>query len=335
VWTNLSSPNKADAGFGSFDFCQAQCSYDMFVESPAARPDEVWLGGSMQYGELPLYPGADFSNGRGNVRSLDAGVHWTDMTGDARTDFEDQHPDLRDVVFVPGNPKIALVGSDGGVIRANGSFSDSSAQCDSRGLSGQDLTNCRQFLSAVPTRLIVINSGLRTLQFESVSFNPHNPTGDVMGGTQDNATMLFTGKKDWYAFVTGDGGASGVDAVNPNVRYHTYFGPQGDVNFHGVEPTKWDWFMDPLIFSGEGASFYVPFIADPRVGGAAYIGLNHVWRTPDSGGDPQFLDDHCYTTGGDLLFTGLCGDWVSLGLDLRDLAFGATRRGTAGSNYVV
>ena len=58
------------------------------------------------------------------------------------------------------------------------------------------------------------------------------------------------------------------------------------MNFHGNNPATWDWYMDPLIFSGEGASFYVPFQADPRVGGTAYVGLNSVWRTQDGGGDP-------------------------------------------------
>ncbi len=55
-----------DPGFGSFDFCQAQCSYDMFVVSPArVGRTTVFLGGAMQYGELPLYGGApDISNGR-------------------------------------------------------------------------------------------------------------------------------------------------------------------------------------------------------------------------------------------------------------------------------
>ena len=90
-WTDLRSDNPADPGYGSFDFCQGQCSYDMFVESAVGRPDEVVLGGSMHYGELPLYgpgccaldSGNDLSNGRAVIQSADAGVSWTDMTGDA------------------------------------------------------------------------------------------------------------------------------------------------------------------------------------------------------------------------------------------------------------
>ena len=89
VFTNLSSSDPSSPGYGSFDFCQAQCSYDMYVASPPGHPNTVWLGGSMQYGELSLYAGPDMSDGRATVRSLDGGVNWNDMTGDNRTNFED------------------------------------------------------------------------------------------------------------------------------------------------------------------------------------------------------------------------------------------------------
>jgi hypothetical protein len=330
-WTALSSPKASEPGFGSFDFCEAQCSYDMWVASPPGRPNTVWLGGSMQYGELSLYAGADRSDGRAVVRSTDGGLSWRDMTGDARTAFEDQHPDTRDVAFAPGNPNIAFIGSDGGVIRTSGTFSNVSAQCDTRGLSGNDLVRCHEWLSAVPTRLQPVNAGLATLQFQSLTPNPQNPLGDVIGGTQDNGTMGYTGTGTWKGFIGGDGGVAGIDAVDPNVRYHTYFNAQGDVNFHGNDPEGWDWYMDPLLYSGENQAFYVPFVADPKLGGSAYTGLEHVWRTQDSGGDPDFLDNHCYTNGGsrsDALFTGACGDWIRLGTpSLTGSFYGATRAG--------
>jgi hypothetical protein len=340
TFTNLSSSDPSSPGFGSFDFCEAQCSYDMFVSTPAGHPDTVWLGGSMQYGELPPYAGPDMSDGRAVVRSTDGGVSWNDMTGDNRPDFEDQHPDQHAIAFDPADPNIAFIGSDGGMIRTDGKFGNASGQCASRDLSGTDLANCQAWLSQVPNRLVTMNAGLRTLQFEDIAFDPQNPLNDLIGGTQDNASPAFSGGPhgDWVNTMSGDGGNSGIDAKNPNLRYHTYFGPQGDVNFHGNNQNTWDWYMDPLIFSGEGASFYVPFQADPKVSESAFVGLNHVWRTQDGGGDPHFLDNHCFTDGGpkgDLLFTGACGDWMSLGKPLDSPDYGADRgAGDDGNNYV-
>ena len=211
-WTALSNTTDGTPGFASLDFCQAQCSYDMFVSSPAGKPDEVWIGGSMTYNELPPYPGADRSNGRAVQRSTDAGQSFTDMTGDARTPLEDMHPDQHDIAFVPSNPNIAFVGSDGGVIRTSGAYTDGSAACDTRDLTGTDLVDCKAWLKSIPTKLTTVNDGLATVQFQSLSADPKNPLGNLLGGTQDNGTLGFTGTPNWQSFISGDGGQSGFDA---------------------------------------------------------------------------------------------------------------------------
>ena len=61
-WTALSNPTQGTPGYTSYNFCETQCNYDMFVESPAGHPDSVWIGGSMNYDEIftPNPP----SNGR-------------------------------------------------------------------------------------------------------------------------------------------------------------------------------------------------------------------------------------------------------------------------------
>jgi hypothetical protein len=339
-WTDLSSDNDTDPGFGSFDFCQAQCSYDMFVASPPGRPDEVVLGGSMQYGELPIYSGADISNGRAVVQSTDAGVSWTDLTGDATKrkggltfNFEDMHPDQHAIAFDPANPDIMFVGSDGGMIRTDGTYKNNSGDCLSaqRGLSGQDLANCQQFLSRIPTKLMTMNEGLNTLQFQSLSVDPHKPTKVALGGTQDNGTLAYSGSDEWFLGITGDGGDSGIDAVNGSIRFHSYTNTFTDTNFHGVNPTTWVWTGDTMLFSGEASAFYAPMLQDPVTGGQIFAGMEHVWRTQDSGGSQAFLEAHCNTTGAfgtsDELFTGNCGDYEPLGTALNDTSFGADKLG--------
>ena len=73
TFTKLSSSIDGTPGFSSFDICAQQCSYDMPIASPPGKPNEVWIGGQTQYGELPPYAGADRSNGRNTVRSTNGG----------------------------------------------------------------------------------------------------------------------------------------------------------------------------------------------------------------------------------------------------------------------
>jgi hypothetical protein len=329
-WIKLSNSTPGTPGFGSYNYCGEQCSYDMPVASPPGQPDVVWIGGQMQYDEI--FTATPPSNGRAVQRSANAGVSFTDMTNDTRSPPLGMHPDQHAIAFVPSNPDVAFLGSDGGVVRTSGRFADASAECDGRGLSGADLIDCKGWLKAVPTRITSMNDGLRTLQFQSVSLDANRPLKNLLGGTQDNGTWGFSGKgKSWLESVGGDGGQSGIDVGNSNIRMHTYFGPQGDVNFHGNDPLGWNWWGDPLNQSGEAASFYVPLINDPTVTGTWFIGLQHVWRTKDNGGPQAFLEQHCNEFFGD--FTVTCGDWEPLGGAAGDLTTGpASDKGTG---YVV
>jgi hypothetical protein len=342
-FTRLSSSEDGTPGFSSFGICAGQCSYDMPIASPPGKPNEVWIGGVTQYGELPPYPGADRSNGRNIMRSTNGGVSFTDMSGDARDPFEANHPDVHIFGFVPGSgPTIAFIGSDGGVTRTNGRYVNDSSDCDepARNLAGVDLQDCRDWLSAIPQRLFTMNAGLRTLQFQDLTPNPNNPLGDVIGGTQDNGTLAYSGTGTWLNFVSGDGGQAGIDAGQGNIRYHTYFNAQGDVNFRGNDPQYWSWIFDPVLFSLEASAFYIPFAADPVVSKTAFAGATHVWRTQNAGGEQDFLENHCSVLGGprsDRLNTGAssgCGDFLKLGApSLPGTAYGPAA--DKGTGYVV
>jgi hypothetical protein len=331
-WIKLSNPKPGTAGFSSYDFCQGQCSYDMFVATPPGRPDSVWLGGSMQYGELMRA-----SNGRAVVRSTNAGVSFTDMTNDADAAPNGMHPDQHVLAFIPGHGDAALIGSDGGVVRTSGAYTDGSALCASRGLTkAADLTDCKNWLSVIPTEITPVDAGLNTLQFQGIAVNAQDPRNDVIGGTQDNGTWAYDKTKhSWFESVGGDGGPPAISPVD-GIRIHLYYSPAPDVNFHVNNPLTWDWIGDPLQLSGEAASFYVPLIADPKAAGTFFIGLQHVWRTTDNGGPQADLDKHCNEYFGD--FTITCGDWVPVGGalgttagDLTSTAYGPDKTGS----YVV
>jgi hypothetical protein len=103
------------------------------------------------------------------------------------------------------------------------------------------------------------------------------------------------------------------------------------VNFHGTDPSEWLDIYDPLQTTKEQRSFYVPFAADPNVGGRAFIGLAHVWRTNDSGGSQAYLEANCNALHPNPTRVFPCGDWKPLGQDLTSAQFGQSRAG----QYVV
>ena len=247
------------------------------------------------------------------------------------------HPDSHAIVEVPGS-NIAFFGSDGGIVRSSGGFSDISSQCTTeRGLAGADLALCQQLLSAVPTQLFTTyNDGLSTLQFQSVSVNPSN-ANNLMGGTQDNGTFEKPPNSTtvWPQKIYGDGGQSGFNVGNTAFRFNSFTGNFHDVNFRNGDPLKWVIASGPIVASGESAQFYAPIIADPVSAGTIFQGSQSVWRTQELGGNQAFLEANCpeFTTSG---ANPVCGDFVRIGpAGATDLtASAADYRGTtrAGGN---
>ena len=312
AWISLSSPTPGTDGFGSYNYCGGQCSYDMPVYSPPGFPNVVYIGGAMQYDEIfppgSLLSNPKASNGRAVQRSENKGVAFTDMTVDSHGST--RHPDQHAMAGVPFSSDILFNADDGGIWRLDGSFTNASLQCNSRGLTGADKTDCIAWLSKIPTSISSLNAGLQTLQYQSLSLNPANPLNDLMGGTQDNGTHALQ-NGNWFVTVFGDGGQSGTSAFNSNIRFHNYFEAAPDVNFHGTTENRWDWIGDPL-FEVEPQSFYIPMIFDPTVNGTMFAGLDFVWRTTDNGGNQATLDAHCNEVSGDFPANVKCGDWVRL-----------------------
>jgi hypothetical protein len=300
------------------------------------------------------------SNGRAVIRSTNGGagnastahttVSWQDMTAVLSDPSQAWgvesgiHPDLHAIAFA-GNGHTAFIGSDGGVVRIDiSSPQDQSASCDQRvwnydadngdtppvPLHADDLADCHEMLNGVPDSITPLNDGLNDLQFQSLSINPSDPMNSVYGGTQDNGTWSYTGSPTWLEVVGGDGGQSGFNKANTNIRYHNYFDATPEVNYHGDDPTKWLDTYDVLQESGEGQSFYTPFVADPNVAGRVFIGLQHVWRSDDNGGSEASLGSDCNALNLNP-DREPCGDWVPLGADLTSTAYGSDR----GGDYVV
>jgi len=334
AFTNLTAAEVVPSTSG---YCGSQCWYDNTIYTPPGFPDVIYVGGSYTYNEC-----AEGSDCRGVVYATDAGNSgslWSDATWDAQNSGPNpgsccnpnavtpnqMHPDHHFIVTVPGNPFLFFDGSDGGLVRSNGTLNDISAQCASRTYppGTGTLAQCQLLLGTgcpfmgfqcgVPNQLISMNAGLNTLQFMSFSVAGDNQF-HLMGGTQDNGTFDTVGSFSWNQVIYGDGGQSGINQSNSNQRFNTFTGQANDANFQNGNPAKWVIIGAPMFNSPESSLFYPPIIADPALGAASTIfeGSRGVWRTQDWGGSQAFLETNCpeFTT-----FAGTpgCGDFVRLG----------------------
>jgi hypothetical protein len=373
-WQLLTSQLRQSPYFATDDVCTGQCWYDEEVYTPAGMPDTVYVLGSFAYGELPCDTkgagcGNNVSNGRAVIYSTTAGdpdkSHnlrtFTDMTYDAQNEAgatwcalpgissclvapNEIHPDQHAIVVNPNNPTQFFEGSDGGVVRTDGTFADTSATCSTTRVPNPSsgMRACQRLLSRIPNRITHIDFRLASLQFVSLSIDPGS-TCDVQGGTQDNGTWSSRScdRQVWPQIIYGDGGNSGFDATNPTWRFNEFTGGFTDANFSDGDPTQWVIIGAPIDFSGERIGFYWPQIGDPNPAPGThpiYSGAQHVWRSWAFGaGTPGQVPQDTTPNVADYLancpelttfvLPSTCGDFQPMGADLTGTAFGTDRSG--------
>lgn len=306
AWRALTSNDDSDAGSISRAICGSQCFYDLVVASPAGRPDTVVIGGVQnRFGENTL-------------RSIDAGEGFHAFSSDMQAGPGRSHVDVRAVVFHPQNPDIAFVGSDGGVVRTDGTFGNASARCSGQAAA----TPCGVQFSSAPGRLYFLNRGLQTLQFYNVALDPRAPLQRLMGGLQDNGTVWQDGAGDpavWKSvFPFGDGtSASGFHPSRAGVLFASFQSNRYFVNFANGDLARWVRIDDPIRVANERATITAStgrqFLSFDDVNpDTQFIGFQHVWRTKNNGGAAAFLEANCRFSGGTA--APICGDWIPLGV---------------------
>ena len=307
-WIKLTSDDTSQPGYTSRRICGSQCFYDLVVAVPEHRPDTVVVGGVA----TPTF-------GEPTIRSVDAGVGFSGFGRDGQNPRNDSHVDVRAVVFHPQNPDIAWVGSDGGVVRNDGTFTNITSRCS----SFNNAAGCQTMLARVPTRLYFLNKGLQTMQFYNIAVDPQAPLTRLIGGLQDNGTIWLSGAGNpriWtMLFPFGDGtSASGFHPTRFGVVFASFQSNRFFANFRNGDPAFWVRIDDPIRTSGERESITQStgrqFITMDRVRpDAQFTGFQHVWRTENNGGSQAALEASCrFPTGGTSSL--ICGDWLPLGV---------------------
>jgi hypothetical protein len=306
AWISLSSTSMGSPGLTSSAICTSQCFYDLVVAVPPKEPDTVLLAG------------VGNTLGSTAIRSTDAGVSFQNFSIDAQPTSNVAHSDSRAIVFHPQNADIAFVGSDGGVVRNDGTFTDSSGTC---ARFTNDPPQCEVGYKNVPNQIYFLNAGLQTLQFFNIAVDPNAPLTRMLGGLQDNSTIWIDGTTSprvWKTvFGAGDGtSASGFHPTNSSILFASFQSTNFFTNFRNGGSSNWVFTSDPLTNSNERATITAStgrqFISfDQANPDTQFTGFQHVWRTKDNGGPQATLEAGCSTS---RKTSSACGDWVPLGV---------------------
>ena len=165
-----------------------------------------------------------------------SGWTWKNITSQGNNSI---HPDQHSLTFDPDDSKVIYAGNDGGVYRSK-----------NRGNTWTPL-----------------NRGLGITEVEYLASDP-NTWQWIMAGTQDNGTIRFVGDIEWDHIADGDGGDCGVNQLNPDQVYHSYFNVS--LERSNNKGDTWTWLAPPQVPS----LFYPPVEisgATAAIGGVSLV----------------------------------------------------------------
>lgn len=196
----------------------------------------------------PADPNAVYLGGVELFKSADGGNTWSmlSLSGGTRVIHEDQFA----IAFRPGTPNVVYVGNDGGIYRS-----------DDGG---------KNWLS--------LNAELPITQFNSVATNANDPPL-LLGGTQDQGLVRYSGDRTWVRLIRGDAGAVlyGADASTIYVAKQL-INPLRSIN-GGTSFVS----LSGGISASDRVAFYPPLASSPANPQTLYFGTHRVWRSPDGG----------------------------------------------------
>jgi hypothetical protein len=238
--------------------------------------DNVIWAGDPTDSNLVLVGGVDL------WRSTDGGDTLVDISTwwDERSAHADHHCIVAAARFNGTTNKRVYFGNDGGVFRANDVRTVGSDASPPRVKGWRELVNT-----------------YGVTQFYGGAGNAQ--TGSIVGGAQDNGTLLFrsaNGSEEWTEMFGGDGGWCAADPTDPDVFYGEYVylnihrsldGGQSSDYISGQRWTGSQTVWKPLPFRipdamNRTALFIAPFVMDPNEPNRILGGGMSLWRTNDA-----------------------------------------------------
>lgn len=205
----------------------------------------VWYFGDMAVD--PTDSERVYALGVNLVRSTNGGTNFSGILSNA-------HVDNHAIWIDPANPNRIYLGNDGGFWSTT--------------------TGAGPWTHAVT---------LDITQFYAGAIDPSNPAR-LLGGTQDNNTLITTGSPTaWTPILGGDGFQCLVDPTNPAVLIAEYqFGCGGNGPFRSTDSGA-NWTVPTGFNTSDRFNWMTPLVMNPRNNNLILVGSHRVYRSTDNG----------------------------------------------------
>ena len=171
--------------------------------------------------------------------------------------------DSHDIIFHPTNPDIFYVANDGGIFRNT---------------DGGTITNGTITMEN-------LNSGYQTTQFYNGVSNSDTNPDLLLGGLQDNNSVIYEGSTNWRRGWAGDGGWTALNQEDNNIAYlSAQFGQATISNDLFTSSQFGDASFRPAfdIFPTSEANFITPMIISPANNQLLWMGGERIYKTTDN-----------------------------------------------------
>lgn len=199
TWTNLNAYVPDEANYDEPGLDPYTTQFNGFCMALAVKPDNdniLFIGGTMIHR-------VDLTKTTAAQKFRRIGGYGRGFLPNVVNEYTNHHPDVHGIYFIPGNTTTLYTASDGGIHKTTNAMADT-------------------------VQWTPLVTGLQTIQYQTISISPDVQDFTVIGGTQDNGTIVTfntTSSPDAGQVFSGDGASSAVTSftISGNTAKQNYF----------------------------------------------------------------------------------------------------------------